>query len=218
MTAVAAFAQGDPVNKSTDGLVGKWRSTEAVVEIRGNGKLTINDTEFVYKVKNGVITIANDEGVVAFPFVLKGDVLVVEVNEKEIVYKRVKPGSDNDGSGGMEAPAGERVIQEFVGKWCYLANLSGTSNYRSDRCFTLYANGTYEYSSEVSSSGSAGSSVGTQYDTGRWAATPTTLIAYSKSHGRIVYPIELRNHPKNNDPMIVVDGDAYVTVLQKRPW
>lgn len=118
----------------------------------------------------------------------------------------------------MGATGDATLMSAMVGKWCYLASLGGTSSYRNDKCFTLYANGTYEYYGEVSSSGSAGSSVGTQRDTGRWTATRTTLTAYSNSGERIVYPIELRNHPKNGDPMIVVDGDAYVTVYQKRPW
>lgn len=203
----------------TDALVGKWKSSEAVVEIRPNGTLTINGDEFVYKVKNSVITVANDEGVLTFPFELKGDVLIVEVDGREVVYKRTKAGKGDDDSGGVRTRSdGERVIPEFVGKWCYLASLGGTSSYRNDKCFTLYENGTYEFSGEVSSSGAAGSSVGSEYDTGRWTATASTLTAYSQSRGKIVYPIELRNHPKNGDPMIVVDGDAYVTAYQKRPW
>ncbi|CAN5568206.1 hypothetical protein BH18ACI3_BH18ACI3_19430 [soil metagenome] len=39
-----------------------------------------------------------------------------------------------------------------------------------------------------------------------------------QSQGKVVHPIEFRNHPKTGDPMIVVDGDAYVTAYQKRPW
>lgn len=88
----------------------------------------------------------------------------------------------------------------------------------SSRCFILNANGTYEYSAESSTSGAAGSTAGQSYDSGRWTATTTTLTAYSNSQGKTVYPIELRNHPKTGDPMIVVDGDAYVTAYQKRPW
>lgn len=217
---IAAAALGQGVNK-TNPLVGRWKSPEATVEIRSNGTLKINNDEFVYKVKNSVITVANDDGVLAFPFELDGDTLTVEVNGREVVYKRMSQGSrgvDAEADAKSPASAASGVIPAFVGKWCYLANLSGTSSYRSDRCFTLYENGTYEYSSETSSSGAAGSSVGSEYDRGRWSATATTLTAYSQSRGKIVYPIELRNHPKNGDPMIVVDGDAYVTAYKKDPW
>ncbi len=201
-------------------LVGRWKSDIAVIEIRANGTVKINDDEFVYKVKNSVITVASDEGVMTFPYELDGDTLVVQVDGEEVVYTRMK-GNAGGGtsSGGMGSGGGEgSVVAAFVGKWCYLANLGGTSNYRSDRCFTLYENGTYEFFSEVSSSGAAGSSVGSNYDTGRWTATRSTITAYSKANGKIVYPIELRNHPKNGDPMIVIDGDAYVTQTQRRSW
>ena len=88
----------------------------------------------------------------------------------------------------------------------------------SNRCFVLNSNGTYEYSSETSSSGQYGGSASQEYDAGRWSATRTTLTAMSNRNGRMVYPIELKNHPKTGDPMIVVDGDAYVTAYQRRPW
>jgi hypothetical protein len=45
-----------------------------------------------------------------------------------------------------------------------------------------------------------------------------TIIAYSNTHGKITYPFEKRNHPKTGDPMIVLDGDAYVTAYRKNPW
>lgn len=216
---VSANAQGGTTTKNP--LVGRWKSDIAVIEIRANGTVKINDDEFVYKVKNSVITVANDDGVMAFPFELDGDTLTVQVDGSEVVYSRIKEGQGPGigvGSGGGISGGEGSIIQAFVGKWCYLANLGGTSNYRSDRCFTLYANGTYEYFSEVSSSGSAGSSVGSNYDSGRWTATRNSITAYSKTNGKIVYPIELRNHPKTGDPMIVIDGDAYVTQTQKPSW
>ena len=200
-------------------LLGRWKSDEAVIEIRADGGVTINDEEYVYKVKNSVITVTSKEGSLAFPFELNGDTLTVNYQGRDVVYARLKGKDAQTGKVASNSPpAGDRIIPEFVGKWCYLANLGGTSSYRSDKCFSLYQNGTYEYSSEVSSSGAAGSSAGSNYDSGRWTATATSLTVYSKAYGKIVYPIELRNHPKNRDPMIVVDGDAYVTQTQKRPW
>jgi len=202
-------------------LIGRWKSDVAVIEIRGDGTIKINDDEYVYKVKNAVITVSSDEGSLQFPYELDGDTLTVDAQGREIVYTRMKPDGPGKGIGsgtGAGRASGESIIPAFVGKWCYLSSLGGTSSYRNDRCFTLYQNGTYEYSGETSSSGANGSSVGSQYDTGRWTATATTLTAYSNSRGKVVYPIQLRNHPKTGDPMIVVDGDAYVTYGQKPPW
>lgn len=218
---VTGLAQtGTPTAAPKNPLIGRWKSDIAVIEIRANGTIKINDDEYSYKVKNSVITVSSDEGSLQFPYELDGDTMIVDAQGQEVVYTRMKgTGSGNSGSGnGSGRAGGEGIVAEFVGKWCYLANLGGTSSYRSERCFTLYQNGTYEYSGETSSSGAAGSSVGSSYDSGRWTATSTTLTAYSNSSGKIVYPIQLRNHPKTGDPMIVVDGDAYVTQTQKRPW
>lgn len=217
--ALSVAAQEKPKNP----LVGNWFCADegTKVEIRANGTLTIDGAEFAYKVKNSVINIVGEEGAMAIPFQLDGDTLTVDVDGKEMVYARVKPGTKSAGQGSGSAVntgRGEGVMQSLVGKWCYMSSLTGSNSYMSSRCFILNANGTYEYSAESSTSGAAGSTAGQSYDSGRWTATTTTLTAYSNSQGKTVYPIELRNHPKTGDPMIVVDGDAYVTAYQKRPW
>src|SRR5215210_2256017 len=76
--------------KAKNPLVGNWFCEDegTKVEIRANGTLTINETEFAYKVKNAVINVANEDGAMAFPFVLEGDTLTVEFQGREIVYKR----------------------------------------------------------------------------------------------------------------------------------
>lgn len=217
--ALSVAAQEKPKNP----LVGNWFCADegTKVEVRANGTLTIDGAEFAYKIKNSVINIVGEDGAMAIPFQLDGDTLTVEVDGKEMVYARVKPGAKSPGPGsGASATAGrgEGVMQALAGKWCYMSSLTGSNSYMSSRCFILNANGTYEYSAESSTSGAAGSTAGQSYDSGRWTATTTTLTAYSNSQGKTVYPIELRNHPKTGDPMIVVDGDAYVTAYQKRPW
>lgn len=212
----AALAAAAQEKAKPNPLVGNWFCVDegTKVEIRANGTLTIDGTEYAYKVKNSVINVVGEEGAMAIPYQLEGDTLTVDVEGKEMVYTRVKPGKN----GPVARASGEGVMQELVGKWCYMSSLTGSNSYMSSRCFVLYANGTYEYSAESSTSGAAGSTAGQSYDSGRWTATQTTLTAHSNSQGKIVYPIELRNHPKTGDPMIVVDGDAYVTAYQKRPW
>lgn len=194
-------------------LLGKWKSSIAVIEFFANGKITINNDEYIYKVKGPVITVSNLEGSMRFPYELDGDRLIVEVDGSEVIYTRLKGNaaeSTTAGAGG--------ILPELVGKWCYMSNLTGSNSYMSSRCFTLYQNGTYEYSAESSTGGAYGSTAGQSYDSGRWTATRTSITAYSNTNGKVVYPIELRNHPKTGDPMIVLDGDAYVTAYQKQPW
>lgn len=211
-----SFRNINAQEKPKNPLVGNWLCEDdgTKVQIRDNGTLTINDTEYAYKVKGSNITVIGEDGAAVMPFSLDGDALTVEFEGREIVYSRVKAGSKSTAA----TPRAEGIIPEFVGKWCYMSNLTGTNSYMSSRCFTLYANGTYEYSAESSSGGAYGSTAGQSYDSGRWTATRNSITAISNSQGKKVYPIELRNHPKTGDPMIVVDGDAYVTATQRQPW
>ncbi len=215
ITAVSGQKKEEPKNP----LVGKWLCEDdgTKVDIRANGTLTINDTEYAYKIKNSVINVVGEDGAMAIPFELEGDTLTVDVEGREMVYSRVKAGAKSGGLGASPVRT-DGAMQALVGKWCYMSNLTGSNSYMSSRCFVLNANGTYEYSAESSSGGAYGSTAGQSYDSGRWTATATTLTAHSNSQGKVVYPIELRNHPKTGDPMIVVDGDAYVTAYQKNPW
>ena len=108
---------------------------------------------------------------------------------------------------------------ELVGKWCYLANIQARDGGRmSERCFVLNGDGTYQYHSETSNSNPYGGSSSQTDDSGRWSATATTIIAQSNSGETNTYSLEKRNHPKTGDPMLIVDGDAYVTFNQRQPW
>ncbi|HUR96714.1 MAG TPA: hypothetical protein VMZ26_01475 [Pyrinomonadaceae bacterium] len=218
---VIAVAPVAGQEKPKNPLVGNWLCEDegTKVEIRANGTLTIDGTEYAYKIKNSVINVVGEDGAMAIPFQLDGDTLTVDVSGHEMVYTRVKAGAKSAPTGSASSGASAAgVMQALVGKWCYMSNLTGSNSYMSSRCFVLYANGTYEYSAESSSGGAYGSTAGQSRDSGRWSATATTLTAFSNSQGKMVYPIELRNHPKTGDAMIVVDGDAYVTATQRRPW
>jgi hypothetical protein len=220
MIAVAFVASvaGQDKEKAKSPLVGHWlcQADGTKVEIRADGTLTINGEEYAYKVRSSVINVVGEEGAMAIPFQLDGDTLTVDVEGREMVYTRVKPGTKSAGPVARSGDGG--VAQALVGKWCYMSSLTGSNSYMSSRCFVLNANGTYQYSAESSSGGAYGSTAGQSHDAGRWSATTTTLTAISNSQGRTVYPIELRNHPRTGDPMIVVDGDAYVTAYPKKPW
>ena len=214
ITAVSTTAQEKPKNP----LVGNWlcKDDGTKVLIRADGTVAINDVEYTYKIKNSVITVTGDDGALAMPFELDGDTLTVTVEGRDVVYTRVKAGAKT--VIGNQPPQVGGVAQALVGKWCYMSNLTGTNSRMSNRCFVLNANGTYEYSSETSSSGTYGGTASQEYDAGRWSVAGNTLTAISNTRGKAVYSIVLRNHPKTGDPMIVVDGDAYVTAYQKRPW
>lgn len=202
-------------------LIGVWESDEATVEIRKGGTLTINGEKYRYKVAGKTIVVSSDEGSMDFPFQLSGDRLTVVVEGRRVVYTRVSDKvveDDEESAGTSQRGSGGRIAMELVGKWCYMSNLTGSNSRMSNRCFTLFEDGTYEYYAETSSSGSVASSASQESDSGRWSVSGNTIIAYSNTMGRVVYPFEKRNHPKTGDPMIILDGDAYVTAYQKTPW
>ena len=208
-------SQPGVTEKPRNPILGRWRSDEAVIELRSDGTITINGEEYTYKIKNSVVIVTGEDGQMMFPYVLDGDTLTVDVEGREVIYARIKGGN---GKAGISAERGDGIARELVGKWCYLSSLTGSNSYMSSRCFVLNANGTYEYSAESSTSGAAGGTASQSYDSGRWSASATSITAYSNSNGKITYSLQKRNHPKTGDPMLVVDGDAYVTAYQKEPW
>ena len=203
--------QGHP--KPSEGLVGHWKSSEATVQIKDDGTLILNGSPFRYEVKGKNIIIGNDEGVMQFPFELSGDTLNVQVDGRTVVYRRLSEDQAQSFASTGSNP------QELVGKWCYMSNVNSTGGGRmSNRCFTLYENGTYEYYAETSSSGPIASSASQESDSGTWSASGGTITANSRSRGTLVFQLEKRNHPKTGDPMLVLDGDAYVTYSPRQPW
>jgi len=145
------------------GIVGRWQSSEATVQINDDGTLNLNGGTYRYAVKGNNITLANNEGALTFPFQLSGDTLRVLVDGRLVIYKRLtgSAGTENPGSASGTNPP------ELFGKWCYMSNVNSSGGGRmSNSCFTLYPNGTYEYYSETSSSGPVASSASQESDSG----------------------------------------------------
>lgn len=220
---LSTFAQnqrpdGDNAGKA---LIGKWKSSEATIVFKSGNKITINGEVYGYAVIGSTIVVGSDEESVEFPFKLSGDVLTVWVDGRKVVYTRIN-GDDVDEETSDSRSNANRTggnPQELVGKWCYQANVQASGGGRqSDICFTLEANGSYSYYGESSSSNIYGGTGSQSWDYGRWSATATTLTARSNKGETKTYSLEKRNHPKTGDPMLIVDGDAFVTFYQKQPW
>lgn len=210
----AANAQVEPKSKE-QGILGRWQSSEATVQINENGTLNLNGETYRYLVRGNNITLANNEGALTFPFKLSGDTLQVWVDGRVVTYKRLTGDAAEEtmlsSSGGNPS--------ELAGKWCYMSNVNSTGGGRmSNTCFTLYGNGTYEYYSETSSSGPVASSASQESDSGTWRVSGRTLTANSRARGTLNFTLEKRNHPKTGDPMLVLDGDAFVTYSPRSPW
>lgn len=216
--SIAAAAQGSKEAEAS--LIGYWKSDEATVELRAKNVAIFNGQQLEWAANDKMIALANDEGTMTFPYVLKGDVLTVWVEERKVIYKRIDAKDAVNSRPSVSNPrATGSISQDLVGKWCYSANVNAIGGGRqSDICFTLKADGTYEYYGEASNSNVYGGSNSQSWDYGRWSATATTLTAHSNSGKTTTYSLEKRNHPKTGDPMLMVDGDAFVTFYQRRPW
>ena len=121
----------------------------------------------------------------------------------------------------LPALAQKSVPVELCGKWVYYSGGSTYTGggYSVERSVTFHPDGSYLYQGESSNSGGNGASSGAGSDRGRWWIDGEILCAQSSITGELKrYPIELRNHPKTRDPMIVIDGDNYVTATQRDPW
>ncbi len=199
-------------------LIGKWTSSEAKIEFFEDGSMTINGDKFSYAVVGKIIVVETDQGQLEFPFTLKGNTLTVMVESRKVVYTRSSKDVNSEVAQPQTNSPGS-TEPELVGKWCYMSNVQANDGGRmSNICFTLNGDGTYEYYSETSSSNPNGGTSSQSSDSGRWSATATTLTARSISGETKNYTLEKRNHPKTGDPMLVVEGDAFVTAYQKSPW
>lgn len=195
--------------KEEKGLVGTWKNDRSTVSFDAKGMMRTNGQNYRYKATDDVITVTGNDGTIEMPYRLEDDTLTITVKNQKSVFQRVKKSTKSDGN----------VSEELVGKWCYMSNVNTNDGGRmSNRCITLNGDGTYEYYSETTSSGDNGSTASQESDSGTWSATEDTITANSNAEGTKTYSLEKRNHPKTGDPMIVIDGDAYVTYNQRAPW
>lgn len=122
-------------------------------------------------------------------------------------------------AGGAKGGAGGNP-RELCGQWIWLSNVNANNGggRSSQSSLVLNADGSYTYSGEVVSTNPEGAAWGSENDAGRWSLQGTTMVFQSQSGEVVRHRLEKRNHPKNNDPMIVLDGKTFVTATQRAPW
>lgn len=214
-----AFSQSDK-----DKFVGRWISNDPGYEMECNFKADgtgVVDGDVVkWSVKPGFLIVDVDGERISYNYVFNDKGFRVSGGDLEMPlnFKRVKGGSASASTNATSTnSAGKKLDQTLVGKWCYV---NVTSNYSSssEQCITVNANGTYEYYGESSTSGSNGSTASQSIDTGTWWVEGNRVYYNSQNQGEGSYELVKKNHPKTGDPMIVLDGTAYVTFYKKSPW
>ena len=163
-----------------------------------------------------------------FPFILKQDGTGFKLASAGTQYRlaRKAPGAPS-GEPAPAAPAAPKdeagegsIHMELAGKWCWISVTTANQGAgQSSRCITLNGNGTYTYAGATDSYNPFGGTGSQAADSGTWTATQSTLTTHSRSGKTTTYRLEKRNHPKNvRDPMIVLDGQTFVTAYNKVPW
>lgn len=204
------------------GIVGFWTGNNESIEFRSNGECLYQEQTYPYTLVEDHVVLQTSEGNLMMSYKVEGNQLTLGVGGQTLIYTRGK--SDAQRTQNVSAKGAGNVARELVGKWCYVnvtsSNSGGSS---SEQCITLYENGTYEYYGETSRSVNgltySGGTSSQGSDRGTWTYNGSRIFYQSQTgQGSGSYALEKRNHPKTNDPMIVLDGTTYVTFYQKAPW
>jgi hypothetical protein len=191
-------------------IVGFWRNPQGYAQFNADGTGTMDGQSGRYEIHGDQLTLIGAQGQITLAFAVRGDQLTLKGAGGSIVLDRSKP----------ETGAGS-VHMELVGKWCWVSQVNATNGgaRQSNRCITLNGNGSYQYYGMTDSYNPYGGATSQSNDSGTWTATDTTLTTRSANGRSTTYRLEKRNHPKNvRDPMIVLNGEPFVTAYNKPPW
>ncbi|RYU93696.1 hypothetical protein [Emticicia agri] len=225
-TASSKPASDTPSGKSNgSSIVGTWSGNGETMIFQASGQGSYNGVGFQYSTSGNNVSITGSTGTTTLQYAVNGNYLTLSGNGTTAVLQKGTANGATSGSYGQAqgGNTGGGIDQSIVGKWCW-ANTSSTSSssYNSTKCIVINGNGTYEYYAEGSISGYGGGGYGgsnsQSSDRGTWKVEGNRIHVQSQAEGYKVYSFEKRNHPKNGDPMIVIDGDTYVTYYKKAPW
>lgn len=208
--------------------VGKWEIQPAgvVMHLNSDGTGTMNSEPFRWKISEGALIIEENSGVYYYQYSSTQDALTVSDLATGLTLSFTKA-TDNKAEEGNPAPLKQKAdpgssssgTAALIGKWCYMSNVTSSDGGRmSNECITFYENGTFEYYTESASSGSSGGYASQSSDKGTWTVSESTIQVESNSNGPASYSYLKQNHPKNGDPMLIIDGRAFVTYYNKSPW
>lgn len=212
---------------TSNSVVGIWSGNNETIEFTKAGKCVYQGMVYSYQAANGNVTLQTSQGNSTMGYAVSGNQLSLSFNGKTFNYsKNGAPvtGVTSSANTPTTTAVGRQVAQDLVGKWCYVnVNSTNSGGSSTEQCITLKADGTYEYYSEssrsVNTNAYSGGTNSQNSDRGTWTyAGGRIYYTSSMGAGSGSYLLEKRNHPKNNDPMIVLDGQTYVTFYQKAPW
>ncbi len=205
-------------NALNNELVGIWSGSGETIEFKKNGECAYLGNIYKFHFTANRITLVTNQGDITFGYLISNNQLTLTGNAGRVVYTK----GNTDAT--IPSTNTKGIAMELVGKWCWIdVTNTNSGGSQSSRCIILNADGTYLFQSERSASVNTNSFYGgtnsQSSDQGTWYVQGERIFYNSQTTGQGSYRLEKRNHPKNiNDPMIVLDGEAYVTVTLRQPW
>lgn len=206
-------------------VIGVWSGNGESIEFKSNGQCVYLGNTFQYQVSQGHITLATSQGNIMMAYSIKGNQITLTANGQQFTYTKGAGNVTNNfnQSQNQIQTGGGQIAPELVGKWCWTnVNSTNTGGSSSSECIVLNANGTFQYAAERSMDTNtnafyAGTSSQSN-DQGTWWVQGDRIYYNSQTRGQGSYQLQKMNHPKTGDPMIVLNGEPYVTYYQKPRW
>ncbi|KAF0244435.1 MAG: hypothetical protein FD180_2556 [Planctomycetota bacterium] len=144
------------------------------------------------------------------------DVLAKREKDVEAILASMsKPAAPASGGGGGG------IAQELCGQWIWFSNFTANNGggSQTNTWILLEASGRYKWHYDSVSTNPNGAAWGSEDETGTWSAAEGTISFRPDRGNPYTQALVKRNHPKNvGDPMIVLDGKAYVTATNRPAW
>jgi hypothetical protein len=203
-------------------ITGTWNNDEVgALVFNANGNGSFAGGAFTFTSTATKIFASSDDGDFTYNYKLVNGQLILSggIFPAPVTFTKTKSSTSSSSS----SKSGS-IDKSIVGTWCW-TNASGVNSNAtssSTRCIVINGDGTYQYTYEGSISGYGGGyyggSASQSSDHGTWKLNGNTISVVSANEGAQTLSFQKKNHPKTGDPMIVIDGDAYVTYYQKNPW
>ena len=215
-----------PASKAgtADPLIGVWSGNGETIEFGADGRCHYLGQTYPYHRSQGHVVLQTPQGALLMAYSIQGSQLALVVNGKSLIYTATSAPMPNTAAPAVgPAKGGRQVAADLVGKWSYVnVTTTNTGGVSSEEYIILQANGTYQFRSERSMSATTGTfSTGTSSqgnDSGAWWVEGERIFYRSPTRGDGSFKLQRLNHPKTGDPMIVLDGTAYVSYHQRAPW
>lgn len=220
----AAMPPPPPAFGGQHPILGRWVGQRGELVVATDGTLSLNgEPASRWQIQGRTLIVNSPDGsILNVPFDVAGNTLTAVVEGEQLRFQRQAGAPPPTAAGGRPPGAfggGGGGGQELVGTWCYLGSVNALGGGRmSQRCINLRPDGGYTYQTETSTSTIYGGTSSAGSDSGTWRLQGGILYANSRREGPLQFRLEKRNHPRNGDPMICLDGDCYVTATQRRPW